>query len=514
VTGGQADLGFNHGGGLRVSDSNAVIRDNVVVGNRAYLLGGGIWVQRGAPRLVGNRVEGNRVTGGPTEVARGGGIALEADEAVLAGNTVVGNAIETPQGSGGGLFVAPGGPVTVRGGAIEDNAGGRCDGDYVESFGGGVFVGGPGPVTLEAARVSGNCAWNGGGIAVGSEGSLTVRHGNIAGNASGQGGGIYVLVGTLTVVGSSVTGNSAANVGGGVVGHDEGALTIVGSTISGNSSLGFVGGLLVVGSQVTAALVHVTVADNTADADGSGAEVGGGIFNYDGGTVTLTHTLIAGNRRGVPGIPDDCAASESLTFLGYNLIQTPTDCVFDGDFTGSRFGVDPQLGPLADNGGPAPTHALLATSPARDAGLPAACPATDQRGVPRPQGAACDLGAYEVNDDPFLFLALNATAFGPGETMVLTAELIPGLVPVLADAYIVIRLPDGTLLSLVPAGAVPGVTPIATGFVPPLFRGEVVRYTFLGHEPAGTFDWFAALVRSGTLAILGAVAQAPFTFSP
>jgi hypothetical protein len=514
VTGGQADLGFNHGGGLRVSDSNAVLRDNVVVGNRAYLLGGGIWIQRGAPRLVGNRVEGNRVTGDPPEIAKGGGIALEADEAVLVGNTIRGNGIEMTHGLGGGLFIAAGGPVTVRGGAIEDNTGGRCDESFVvESFGGGVFVDDPGIVTLESVRVARNCSGGGGGISIGLGGRVVLKDSNVTGNASPQGGGIYSRRGVLEMSGTSVTANLAAFAGG-IAGVAGSTLQIVNSSISGNSSLGVAGGLLVFGSLASADLVNVTVANNLADADGAGTETGGGVFNYDNGVVTLSHTLLAGNRRGVAGVPDDCAGGDTLTLQGHNLVQTQTDCAFAGDFTGSRFGVDPQLGPLADNGGPAPTHALLATSPARDAGLPAACPATDQRGVPRPQGAACDIGAYEASDVPFLFLRLNESAFGPGDTMVLTAELIPGLVPVLADAYIVIRLPDGTLLSLVPAGAVAGIAPAATGFVPVLFRGEVVRYTFQGHEPGGTFDWFSVLTRTGTLDFLGAVDQDSFAFSP
>jgi hypothetical protein len=54
------------------------------------------------------------------------------------------------------------------------------------------------------------------------------------------------------------------------------------------------------------------------------------------------------------------------------------------------------LGPLQDNGGPTWTHALLPGSPALDVGDPAQCPATDQRGVPRPQGAGCDIGAFEL----------------------------------------------------------------------------------------------------------------------
>jgi hypothetical protein len=57
--------------------------------------------------------------------------------------------------------------------------------------------------------------------------------------------------------------------------------------------------------------------------------------------------------------------------------------------------IDPRLGPLADNGGPTRTHALLLGSPAVDAASTPDCPTTDQRGVSRPQGAACDIGSYE-----------------------------------------------------------------------------------------------------------------------
>src|SRR5262249_62138661 len=77
-------------------------------------------------------------------------------------------------------------------------------------------------------------------------------------------------------------------------------------------------------------------------------------------------------------------------------------CTSVGDTTSNILGVDPKLGSLADNGGPARTNALLATSPAIDAGDPAppgsggaACRGTDERGVPRPQGARCDIGAFE-----------------------------------------------------------------------------------------------------------------------
>jgi len=78
---------------------------------------------------------------------------------------------------------------------------------------------------------------------------------------------------------------------------------------------------------------------------------------------------------------------------GYNL-SSDASCNFAAP--GSLNNTDPKLGPLADNGGPTPTHALLMGSPAIDAADPSSCPHTDQRGAPRPSGLACDIGAYEL----------------------------------------------------------------------------------------------------------------------
>jgi predicted outer membrane repeat protein len=111
---------------------------------------------------------------------------------------------------------------------------------------------------------------------------------------------------------------------------------------------------------------------------------GGGI--YSGGNATLTNTIVSDN-----GV-DNCGGSVSSS--GYNLTDDDS-CGFTAP--GDLVVADAMLGPLADNGGPTETHALLAGSPAIDAGSPdCPPPATDQRGVARPQGAACDIGAFEL----------------------------------------------------------------------------------------------------------------------
>jgi hypothetical protein len=124
-------------------------------------------------------------------------------------------------------------------------------------------------------------------------------------------------------------------------------------------------------------------------------------------TLSVRNSIIAGNTDASPppaAVTPDCSAT--VNSQGYNFIGNDTGCtvaVGPGDKIGTGAApIDPGLGLLANNGGPTPTHALLATSPARIGGSPTApggpgdaCTARDQRGVPRPQGARCDVGAYE-----------------------------------------------------------------------------------------------------------------------
>src|SRR5207237_4216291 len=116
---------------------------------------------------------------------------------------------------------------------------------------------------------------------------------------------------------------------------------------------------------------------------------GGGLLL--GGNGTLLNTILAGNSSR-NGAGPDCLGT--LNSQGHNLIQNTNGCVITGVLTGNLFGVDPVLGPLIDNCGPTETHALLAGSPAIDAGDNNGAPATDQRGIARPPAAAVDIGAY------------------------------------------------------------------------------------------------------------------------
>jgi len=140
----------SHGGGIRIRASNATVRNCVVTDNRAYLFGGGIWVQGGAPRIEGNRIEGNVASQGGS----GGGINLENTAATLVDNEIVGNSITGGAGQGGGVAIISGDTVVIRGGRIENNSAGTAD----LGFGGGIYAENVGSLFVDGVRITGNRA--------------------------------------------------------------------------------------------------------------------------------------------------------------------------------------------------------------------------------------------------------------------------------------------------------------------------------------------------------------------
>jgi CSLREA domain-containing protein len=216
---------------------------------------------------------------------------------------------------------------------------------------------------------------------------LIGSHADIAGvtvqnGVANEGGGIWNF-GTLTLIDSTVSGNSAVSGGGIYTFNIDQIATITGSTVSGNATSNDGGGITNSGG--TLDITNSTVSSNSG-------LVGGGI--YSDGTAEFINTIIADSPFG-----GDCSGA-GFTSLGHNL-DSDGSCGLAG--VGNRSAVDPLLGPLADNGGPTLTHALLPGSPAIDAVPVADCTEaggspliTDQRGERRPQGAACDIGAYEA----------------------------------------------------------------------------------------------------------------------
>jgi len=161
----------------------------------------------------------------------------------------------------------------------------------------------------------------------------------------------------------------------------------------------------------TATLTNCTLSGNSASADADRWSGGGGIYNYvyvclpgscyggSGGTLTLRNTLVATSPSG-----GDCTGQAPID-ASHNLIEDATNsCGLTNGVNGNLVGVDPQLGPLTNNGGPTQTIALLPGSPAINAGDADVCATApvngvDQRGYVRPGTGhtQCSIGAYEAD---------------------------------------------------------------------------------------------------------------------
>lgn len=232
------------------------------------------------------------------------------------------------------------------------------------------------------------------------------------------GGAIYQYGNRTSIVNSTLSGNTAqlplsTRSGGGALMDNGNSSFITNSTFSGNSvsfdeaatepdSNGG-GAINYTQERDGVVLANVTIAGNSAE-----GAAGGALVPTGGTDVRVGNSMIAGNRSSVVGA-SECALTSggspeaTVTSLGYNLSDDPDDsCGLDapGDLTAA-----PGIGPLAANGGPTQTRALLEGSAAIDAGNPNGCLsayglllATDQRGFsrPSPAGSRCDIGAFEL----------------------------------------------------------------------------------------------------------------------
>jgi predicted outer membrane repeat protein len=305
----------------------------------------------------------------------GGGIlnggTLSLTNATLSGNFAA--------NTGGGIANS-GGTATITNSIFSGNS--------VYDGGGAIENSGGGSLTVTGSTFSGNSApYRGGGIE-GNGATLTVvTNSTFSGNSANSGGGIENYAGPLTVTNSTFSGNASTSTyggGGGGIGNYEGTLTVTNSTFSGNSADNLGGGVWNDGYY--ASTLTVT---NTTFSGNSATNGGGGVYNAGWSpfpsSATLRNTIVANSPSGgnCAGVIDDGAG---------NLQYPGTDC------GGTITSADPLLDAagLQDNGGPTETIALQLASPAIDAAVAATCPATDQRGVARPQGPVCDIAAYEV----------------------------------------------------------------------------------------------------------------------
>ena len=305
----------------------------------------------------------------------------------------------TPNNSGGGIL--NNGTLTVTNSTLSDNSASNgggimtngpltvtnsiLSGNSVTSEGGGIYNNGS-TATLTNSTLSGNSAFSqGGGIS--NFGTVTLTNSTLSNNSASSNGGGIINFSTLTVTNSTFSGNSATNAGGL---DNYGTATLTNSTLSGNSATN--AGGISNNNSATLTMTNSTISNNSATN-------GGGIYNQ--GTLNYANTIIANSTTGA-----DCVNSGGT-------IGTNTNNLVEGGTCSATLSGDPALGPLADNGGPTFTHALLTSSPAIGAGLNSVCADNpgpnnlDQRGLTRPQGTNCDIGAYESNTQQEFSLVVN-----------------------------------------------------------------------------------------------------------
>lgn len=340
VLGGYADGGSHEqksGGGMLIYNGSPTVRNCLFLENTAEYHGGGmfIWWDQSSPSVTNCTFSGNSANWG------GGMCAYLSGAPRITDCTFSQN---SASGYGGGMHIHDGGPEVVNSLFWANSA---------QHDGGGVYTeGGSKPKSFTGCTFSQNSAGeNGGGL---------------YGQHSGTG---------LAVTACTFFGNNAQTFGGGMYNWAASSPAVTNCTFSGNGSTE--GGGMCNSNWSNPTLMNCTFSGNISVSGGKG------LHNRVGSAPVATNCIFWGAGSTVGQILNENTASLTVTF-------SITDQTGTGNLAG-----DPMLGPLADNGGPARTHALRDGSTALDAGTLVGAPATDQRGVSRPQGSAVDMGAFE-----------------------------------------------------------------------------------------------------------------------
>ena len=415
ITGGTSASycgGLNSSSGVNLTLVNVNVRNN-----QAATVGGGV-CGTGILSLQNSQVSSN------TAGTYGGGMYVGNGQVTLLATDILSN---TATSSGGGIYVsADTSKVTHTGpGEISLNH---------ASSGGAIYLD-EGDAYLTGVSLLSNDVGTyglGGGVFVNQETALfSLINGSISQNHSSDGAGIYINNGAATLEQVAVTNNNAGNIGGGVY-NGYGNLALTNVTVSGNhaqvsTSLGggggglFLGGSSIYSSQ--SELIFTTITNNTT-ATGSGGNPGAGGIHFANGDANLQNVIIANNSNDVDLA--NCVGTNLgislITSYGNNLESSDTCGLTEsGDQTNS----DPLLEVLTPDG----VHPLQAISPAIDSGVCLPGIDIDQRGLSRPQGVGCDIGAYEVAEAaPVGLSSVSISGSHTGETGVayaFTAAVTP-----------------------------------------------------------------------------------------
>jgi predicted outer membrane repeat protein len=411
--GGAIELGFWND--LTISNSqfvdNQALKDSATCdGGGAIFVGGGSVVQIDASSFSGNRAN------------NGGAINSLRSRLSITGSAFSDNqAVHTDRingfgdcGGGGAVYIdgtrggSDGGPdqQVLRGNRYVNNS--------TNNHGGAIFIGlySGERVLAEQSSFEGNSVSK--AASMGSSGTGgAIWYGAAAGDASSIG---------LTLRDATLAGNRATSQGGGLWASAPATLTNV--TFSANDATDPAsyppdqewkkgnGGALAVSNSAPVEITGATFANNHAGFNGGAIA---------GKTITLRNTLFANNSTDWSiKIMQHC--TDALTDAGGNMQypdRNPNPNYFnETNCTKTLTVADPRLQGLADNGGPVRTTALPPGSPAVDAGVSAGCPGADARGVTRPQGARCDIGAYELVQA----LAVSPALAQQGQALTLTVS--------------------------------------------------------------------------------------------
>ena len=378
------------GGGLFITGlaelQNTVVRNNVSLADGA---GGGIFISNGVLNMQDSSVYGNTAVSGGGIALDGGNVSSKIERSAISANAAV--------TSGGGIsFTAPNTPQSHSTILLDS----RVDNNTAGASGGGVST--AGSMIFTRTTLDANHAFaKGGGVYAFGSAALTFQESTLSRNTAQFGGGL------------AYEGSVNANL----------PLRMVNSTLSGNSVSGDGGGIYAI-NNAKIELYNVTIARNVLSRGHGqiGLLRGGGVFFIDTSTITVQNTLIADNyytNNLTTVTPDDCFTDPTtnvLNSLGYNLIETTTNCHISGTTFGNITGQDPKLAPLGNYLGPTQTQPPLPGSPTIDAAqiqtpdcteINAAPLLTDQRGLARPVGPHCDIGAVEYHKIYASFLPIT-----------------------------------------------------------------------------------------------------------
>jgi CSLREA domain-containing protein len=278
-------------------------------------------------------------------------------------------------------------------------------------------------------------------------------------STSYMGGGMYNTASNPSLTNVTFSSNTSSSYGGGM-GNINSSPTLTNVTFNGNSTGEMGGGMY--NNASSPSLTNVTFSGNSA-----AANYGGGMYNYRYSSPVIKDSIFWGN-------------GSEIAFAGYEMFYVNDSLVQGGCpggaiCNGTILNADPLLGALADNGGFTLTMALGSGSPAIDAGNNATCAATDQRGVTRPQGLYCDLGAYESNGPTHITLRLftakveKTPAVADGRSVILSWETTSEFDNLGFNLYRSTAL-DGARVKL-NAGLIPTLVPPGSQY------GAVYNYT-------------------------------------